>query len=155
MWSNFWEQARSIFVLQENTLTVVYAKNPISTCAGQSVKINSKKDIIDFIKRFAIPGAWSIIVDAKTGKTHKVMKKGKMMQIPIQSLNSEHFKKYEFDFNEAVYKYFLKDRDLGEIQLVLADGEPFILERDNTKSAEKKKRDKKAQDKEEKKGKEE
>ncbi len=34
MWSSFWEQARSVFVLQDNTLTVVYAKNPISTYAG-------------------------------------------------------------------------------------------------------------------------
>ena len=77
MWHSFWEQARSIFIIQENTLTVVYAKNPVSTYSGQSVKINLKKDIIDFIKRFAIPGTWSIIVDLKNNKTYRVMKKGK------------------------------------------------------------------------------
>lgn len=73
-----------MFVIQENTLTVVYAKNPVSTYAGQSVKITQKKDIVDFIKRFAIPGAWSIIEDLRTGASYKVMKKGpKLMQIPI------------------------------------------------------------------------
>ena len=56
---------------------MVYAKNPVSTYSGQSVKINLKKDIIDFIKRFAIPGTWSIIVDLKNNKTYRVMKKGK------------------------------------------------------------------------------
>ena len=77
MWSSFWEQSRSVFVLQDNTLTVAYAKNPISTYAGQSVMIKFKKDVIDFIKRFAIPGAWSIVVDLKNNNTYRVMKKGK------------------------------------------------------------------------------
>jgi hypothetical protein len=60
-------------------LTVVHAKNPISTYAGQSVKFNSKKDVIDFIKRFAIPGVWSIVIDLKTDVTYRVMKKGKQV----------------------------------------------------------------------------
>lgn len=57
-------------------MTVVYAKNPISTYAGQSVKITSKKDLTDFMKRFAIPGAWSIVEDLRNHKHYKVMKKG-------------------------------------------------------------------------------
>ena len=32
-----------------------------------------------------------------------------------------------FDFDESVYKYYLDDKDLKEIQLVLPDGEPFVL----------------------------
>ena len=80
------------------------------------MKINSKKDIIDFIKRFAIPGVWSTVVDLRDGKTYKIMKKGKqVMQIPIQSLNNVHHKKFEFDFDATIYKYFLKDIDLEEI----------------------------------------
>ena len=76
------------------------------------------------------------------------MKKGKAMQIPIQSLNFKHLKKCEFDFDEDIYKYFLKDRDLEEIQLVLANGEFFLLDRDNSKSTDKK-RDKKTEQKKE------
>ena len=152
MWSSFWKQARSIFVLQSNTLTVVYAKNPISSYAGQSVKINSKKDLIDFIKRFAISGTWSIVIDTKNNKTYRVMKKGKQtMQIPIQSLNSKHNKKFPFDFDETMYAYYLEEEDIDDIELVLANGEPFILNDGNSRIAEKK-RDKKHKDKEEVKG---
>jgi hypothetical protein len=104
----------------------VYAKNPLATYAGQSVKINSKKDIIEFIKRFAISGTWSIVVDIRNGKKYKVMKKGKkVMQIPIQSLNSVHHKKFEFDFNNDIFKYYLSDDELNDIELVLANKESF------------------------------
>jgi len=62
----------------------VYAKNPVATYTGQSVKITSKKDIIGLIKRFAIPGAWSIVEDLRNNKSYKVMKKGKkVIQLPI------------------------------------------------------------------------
>ena len=116
MWDSFWEQSRSIFVLQENTVTIVYAKNPVSTYAGQSVKVNSKKDVLDFIKRFAIPVTWSVVVDTKTGITHRVMKKGKkVIQIPIQSLNAKHLKKFPFDFEETEYPYYLEAEELNEI----------------------------------------
>lgn len=60
------------------------------------------------------------------------MKKGKQaMQIPIQSLNTKHGKKYEFGFDQCIYQYHLKESDLNEIQLVLANGEPFILNEGN------------------------
>ena len=58
---------------------MVYAKNPLATYAGQSVKIKGKKNIIDFIKRFAVPGAWSIVIDMRNGKEYRVMKKGKQV----------------------------------------------------------------------------
>jgi len=79
MFESFFSGARPVLIIQTNTLTVVYAKNPISTYAGQSVKITSKKDIIGFIKRFAVPGSWSIIEDLRAGKCYKAMKKGKVM----------------------------------------------------------------------------
>lgn len=109
MFESFFAEARSVFVIQNNTLTVVYAKNQLSTYVGQSVKINQKKDFIDFTKRFAIPYAWSIIEDRRTYCSYKVMKKGpKVMQIPIQSLNTMHNKKFNFDLDELIYKYYLK-----------------------------------------------
>ena len=113
MLESFFSEARSVFVIQDNTITVVYAKNPISTYVGQVVKINRRKDIIDFIKRFAIPGSWSIIEDLRNMKTYKVMKKGKrLIQLPIQSLNSKHTKKFYFDIDEEIFKYYLNDQDI-------------------------------------------
>ncbi len=89
MWNSFWGSVKTIFIFQKNTWTVLYAKNPISTYAGQSVKVNSKKNKLEFLKRFAIPHAWSITYDMETGEEHRFYKKGKkIMQIPIQSLNS-------------------------------------------------------------------
>jgi len=41
------------------------------------VKINFKTNILDYIKRFAIPGTWSIIKNLRAGKSYKVMKKGR------------------------------------------------------------------------------
>lgn len=64
------------------------------------------------------------------------------MQIPIQSLNSKHNKKFPFDFDEAVYIYYLEEEDVDDIELVLANGKPFILNDGNSRIAEKK-RDKK------------
>ena len=89
-WKSFWGKCKSIFVFEEDTWAVIYAKNPISTYTGQQVKVSSTKDKINFIKRFAIPGKWSLIIDAATGKSYRVMKKGKLMQLPIQSLNTQH-----------------------------------------------------------------
>jgi len=61
------------------------------------VKITAKKDLIDLVKRFAIPGTWSIVEDLRTMKSYRVMKKGKkVMQIPIQSLNEKHIMKFDF-----------------------------------------------------------
>lgn len=39
MFESLFTEARSVFIIQDKTLTVVYAKNPLSTYAGQSVKI--------------------------------------------------------------------------------------------------------------------
>ena len=111
------------------------------------MKINSKKDVIDFIKRFAVPEVWSIVLDTKTGSTYRVMKKGKFMQIPIQSLNSNHAKKFPFDFDEAIYVYYLEDEYLDDIELVLASGGPFTLSDGNSNTE--RKRDKKKRDKKE------
>jgi hypothetical protein len=124
-------------------MTVVYAKNPISTYAGQSVKIKKKKDLVDFIKKFAIPRVWSIVEDLRIDKSYRVMKKSKqVMQIPIQSLNETHNKKFNFDFNTDIYKYYLIDEETEDIQLVLANGEYLILDESNSDIKEKK-RDKK------------
>jgi hypothetical protein len=41
------------------------------------VKINNRKDMLDFVERFAVYGAWSIVVDLRTDKSYRVMKKGK------------------------------------------------------------------------------
>lgn len=57
------------------------------------------------------------------------MKKGKkVMQIPIQSLNSKHNKKFNFNFNEDVYQYSLEENDFTNIDLVLSDGNTFLFE---------------------------
>lgn len=61
MFESFFKETRTLFVVQKSSITVVYAKNPVSTYVGQVVKINTRKNLIDFIKRFAIPGAWSTI----------------------------------------------------------------------------------------------
>ena len=53
------------------------------------------------------------------------MKKGKYMQIPIQSLNTIHEQKYEFTFDGVVFKYNLSDEELKQISLVLESGETF------------------------------
>lgn len=68
------------------------------------------------------------------------------MQIPIQSLNNKHVKKFPFDLDEAVYTYYLEDEDLDEIELVLANGEFFTLNEGNS-TAKDKKRDNKLKDK--------
>ena len=74
------------------------------------------------------------------------------MQIPIQSLNTVHHKKFEFDFDAAVYKYYLKDWEVNDIELVLANGEPFTLDRvDIISNNVEKKRDAKQKQKSEKK----
>jgi len=68
---------------------VLYAKNPISSYAGQSVKVNFKKNKEECLKWFSNPHAWSIAYDMTTGEEYRFYKKGKkVMQIPIQSLNS-------------------------------------------------------------------
>ena len=92
------------------------------------MKTNSKKDLAAFVKRFAIYGMWSIVEDLRTGKSYRVMKKGKkMMQVPIQSLNERHSLKFNFDFDHTIFKYYLSDEELNEVELVLANGEPFTL----------------------------
>ena len=58
---------------------MVYAKNPNSTYAGQQVKINNKKDFKSFMKKFAISGIWSIVIDCINNDVSKVMKKGKRL----------------------------------------------------------------------------
>jgi hypothetical protein len=120
------------------------------------VKINSKKDVVDFIKRFAIPSKWCTVIDARSGKVFKVMKKGKYMQIPIQSLNIVHLQKFEFDFDGGCYKYHLTDDELDEIELVLEIGEMFefpeTTESLGTSKSLEKKRDQKHKDKKEVKG---
>lgn len=73
------------------------------------MKVDSSKDKIDFIKRFAVPDKCSLVIDIATGKTHRVIKKGsKFMQLPIQSLNTQHQQKYEFDL-EDYFKYDLSE----------------------------------------------
>jgi hypothetical protein len=90
---------------------------------------------------------WSIVIDSKIDVTYRVMKKGKqVMQIPIQSLNSKHAKKFSFDFNESTYHYYLADEDLDDIELVLASGERFTLSKANS-GVSKKKRDYKMEEK--------
>ena len=61
------------------------------------------------MKKFAIPGVWSIVVDARECdiKTCKVIKKGKKMQTPVQSLNKAHQKKFDFPFDHNTFKYDL------------------------------------------------
>lgn len=125
IWENLWNQCKSVFIFHKDTWTVVYAKNPISSYTGQAVKVNSQKDRIDFIKRFAVPGRWSTVIDAVTGEVYKVMKKGKWMQIPIQSLNGVHQQKFEFDLDGTRYKYHLTIEQLGDIEIVLESGEVF------------------------------
>lgn len=57
------------------------------------------------------------------------MKKGtSLMQIPIQSLNCKHSKKFEFGFSEDIYKYELKQEDFNEIELVLSNGSIFAVD---------------------------
>lgn len=87
------------------------------------------------------------------------MKSGKkLIQIPIQSLNTVHAKSYDFDFNPEVFKYHLGDEELDEIQLVLQSGEKFefpdeIFEEknigrgNNTSKSPERKRDKKQKEK--------
>ena len=104
----------------------MYAKNPISTYAGQSVKVNSKKSKLEFLKRFAIPHAWSVVYDMETKEEHRFYKKGKkIMQIPIQSLNNQHSKKFKFEFDHDIYRYFIEKEELNQIELVLSDGTQF------------------------------
>jgi hypothetical protein len=66
-------------VFEEDTWAVIYARNPISTYAGQSVKIDSSKNKIDFIKRFAVPNKQFIIIDALNDKVYRATKKGNLM----------------------------------------------------------------------------
>lgn len=82
------------------------------------------------------------------------MKSGtKLIQIPIQSLNTVHTKSYDFDFNPEVFKYYLDDKELEEIQLILQSGEQFKevfedkLGRGNTSKPSEKKRDRKHKEK--------
>lgn len=70
------------------------------------------------------------------------------MQIPIQSLNGVHLKKFPFNFDEVVYSYYLEEEDLYDIQLVLANGQSFVLNKCNYTIPERK-RDKKAEEKKE------
>jgi len=51
------------------------------------------------------------------------MKTGsKLLQIPIQSLNTAHSKSYDFPFDETVFKYHMNDKELDETELVLENG---------------------------------
>ena len=84
LWKSFWSQCKSIFIFGEDTWTVVYAKNPISTYTGQQVLVkHNQKGRIDFIKRFALPEGKSLVFDVKSGTLNVVYKKGKWMQLPI------------------------------------------------------------------------
>lgn len=80
------------------------------------------------MKRFATPGKWSTIIDATTDKTYKVMKKGKFMQIPIQSLNTVHQQEFEFDIDLDIFKYHLSKQELDDIELVTVSGSTFAFE---------------------------
>ncbi len=47
------------------------------------------------------------------------------MQIPVQSLNNQHSKKFEFEFDHDIYRYFIEKEELNQVELVLNDGMQF------------------------------
>lgn len=107
----------------EDIWTIVYYYTGKSyTFTGHEVNKTSKSGSrLAFVKRYLYPGQKCLIF-ANGKLLGECCKLNGRMQLPISSLNEEHWEEYEFHF-DSVFAYHLEREELNAITVISEDAE--------------------------------